>query len=469
MLWSLARWYNAGEVKYEEFIKLILLTVIYFLLIASYTLVHSIKDSIFMGIVGREYIPYAKMASMLVLIPPVLFYSYLVDMVRRYQLLAFCSGIFGILGMVFVYFIGHPSIGLINTDSSPYRLFGWLFYFFVEGYSPFLVSVFWAFSNSVYNPESAKKNYAFMVAGSKLGGILASGVGLFVLSLTNYHGERLFSDSFNHQMLVGLSSTLIFVVTILIFVLIRVVPDKYLHGYEEAYQFEKKQKEKKEEQVNMLWSGLISIWSGLKMFFKLPYLLGIFGMLFFYEVINTILSYLRLSLAERYSSDVSGLSQFLFWQFFLMHFFGFFISLLGTKTFLHRFGLRYCLLLIPILSAVLVSYFMFTYTAFSLSATFIALRSLHYAFSLPIRESLYIPTVKDVKFKSKSWIDAFGSKLAKTFGSIFNIIGNLLPIALFFPVHMVFFGIIIILWFLNAYVTGKRFERAIKNNEVIGA
>ena len=69
------------------------------------------------------------------------------------------------------YLVGHPEIGIANTETSPYRLFGWVFYFLNEGYSPFVLSVFWAYVNSVNNPTSAKKHYGLMIASSKLGGI----------------------------------------------------------------------------------------------------------------------------------------------------------------------------------------------------------------------------------------------------------------------------------------------------------
>ena len=75
-----------------------------------------------------------------------------------------------------MYLVGHPTIGLANTETSPFRIFGWLFYFFIEVFSPFVISVFWAFANSVYSPEAAKHNYALLVSGSKFGGMFTAGI-----------------------------------------------------------------------------------------------------------------------------------------------------------------------------------------------------------------------------------------------------------------------------------------------------
>ena len=63
------------------------------------------------------------------LVPAILGYSYLVDKLRRYQLLSFYSILYGIMGLFFAYLLSHPVIGLTNTVSSPDRIFGWVFYF----------------------------------------------------------------------------------------------------------------------------------------------------------------------------------------------------------------------------------------------------------------------------------------------------------------------------------------------------
>lgn len=455
----LASFYIAD--KFER-LKIVLLSVTFLFVIAAYTMIYDLKNSIFMSIVGKEYIPWAKVASMFILVPAVLFYSMLVDKLRRHQLLYFYSFVYGTFGIICAYIIGHPTIGLLNTDSSPWRIFGWVFYFFVEGFSPFVVSVFWAFSNSISSPESAKKNYGLLVSGSKMGGMLSSGFAWFFLTLRDFSGQKLFSDAANHQILLIIFSLFILVVPFIVNKLMKEVPGSYRHGYEAVYKFEK---EKKKEEVKEERLGL---WSGLIMLFKRPYILGIFGMVFFYEVLNTILGYQRLSVAQSASNTVSDISVELYKQMFAMHFIGFFISLVGTKNLMQWLGEKTCLVLIPIASGILLFYFWMTYSPFALTMVFLTMRSLNYAFATPLRESLYIPTVKNIKFKSKSWIDAFGSKMARTFGSSFNILIDNLGPAFYFPLNGAIFIGIILSWIATSVLLGNRYARAIKNGEVIG-
>jgi len=208
--------------------------------------------------------------------------------------------------------------------------------------------------------------------------------------------------------------------------------------------------------------------SGLKMFVKYPYVLGIFSMLFFYEMFNMVLNFQRLCIAQDSYSRMSDVTGFLFKQIFATHALGFVISLFGTGLLLKWLGERKCLLLIPLITALFVLYFMFNYTPESLIITYVGIRAVHYAFSYPVRESLYIPTVKEMKFKSKSWIDAFGIKFAKATGQGFNAFVLAFCQNIFFGVHMAFFGLILGLWFVASFLLGKRYQKAIDNKEVIG-
>lgn len=450
------------DIEKQERVKVFLLTTAFFLIIGAYTIAKELKDSVFMHVVGKSYVPMAKWWVMLALIPAIFIYSKLVDKMRRYYLLCFFCGLYGVLGLVFALLLGHPTIGLANTNTSVYRIFGWLFYYFVEGYSPFVVSVFWAFANSVNSPESAKKNYGLMVAGSKLGGALTAGFAWYLFSITSSGSYGLISDVTTHQLALACASLFLLIVPFVIVLLMKKVPGQYLHGYEAAYQLEKQKSKEGKAQTGML--------SGIIMFLKYPYVLGIFGMVFFYEVVATVLSYLRLEVAQSNSTNMSGVTSFLFLVTFMYQAFGGLIAFFGTTTLLKKFGERICLILIPVISGVLLLYLMIYNTSpVALIISFVALKALNYAFSWPVRESLYIPTVKEIKFKSKSWIDAFGNKFAKGTGSFFNVLAERLGPSLFLPMHSFFFALIIGSWFMTAWLLGKRYDKAIAHNEVIGS
>ncbi|MBI2775045.1 hypothetical protein HYX58_03510 [Candidatus Dependentiae bacterium] len=444
-----------GQDKHER-LKFLLLSLSFFLVIGSYTLIKELRDSIFVAIVGREYVPVARILETFLLIPAIFFYAYLVDRLRRYQLLYVYAAFYGIVGFICASVLGDSLIGLQNTDASPNRLFGWFFYFFVEGYAPFVVSLFWAFANSVNSPETAKNNYAWMVSGSKIGGMLSAGFAWWLLGWHFADGKRMFTDVVNHQLLLCFFSCMVILVPVVIYFLMKKVPGRYLHGYEAVYQFEKDHEKKEEE------SGKVGLLTGLSMLIKQPYVFGIFGMLFFYEMVNTILGYHRLGVIESSATNVSDFSFKLFEQAFMLHFIGFLISVIGTRALLRWLGEERCLILIPIVTGGLLWYFILS----SNILVYVLVKSFNYAFAQPVRESLYIPTVKEIKFKSKSWIDAFGAKLARGSGSGVNMLTVFMGAGAGFASGL--FGSIILLWVITAALLGRRYTKAIAANEVIG-
>jgi ATP:ADP antiporter, AAA family len=449
------------EIEPQERMKLFFLSLLYFLVVGAYTITRDLKSSIFLETVGKEYIPWVKVISMLMLVPAIFFYSRLVDRVRRYQVLIVYSVLFGIANLVFAYYIGHPQNGILNTDAHPSRLFGWFFYFFVEGYSPFVVGVFWALANSVNSPAEAKRNYGYMVAGSKLGGMASAALAWYIFHLSSKLAYPYLTHVVAHQLILVVSTLFLALVPIVALAFIKKVPGYLLHGYEAAYQQEK-------QQQKLEAPSKPSMFAGLEMFVKYPYVLGIFGMVFFYETISTVLGYLRLGAAETGAESISDVSKVLFEIAFKAHFVGFLISLIGTQALLSRLGTRICLLLIPLSMGGILFYLIFETSPYALRNAFVVFTALNYAFLAPVRESLYLPTVKEIKFKSKSWIDAFGSKFAKTTGSMFNVFAENMGSGVMLPVYSFFFAVIICMWFVVAFFLGRRFEKAVVNNEVIG-
>lgn len=447
------------SVEPQEQLKLLFLSLIYACIIGSYTITKDLRDTVFVSIVGTEYQPYAQMIAWAIFILPLFFYAKLVDRLRRYQLLFVFALFYGIAGLVFAYFLGDHSIGLPNTHQSAYRLFGWLFYFFIEGYLPFIVSVFWAFANSISDQQAAKKNYGLMTAGSKVGGMATA---LFSIALLTW-GQNLFqtsNDILSHQILLISASLLSLLVPVLVLLLVKKVPGQYLQGYQAAYKVEKERSKKGSTETG--------IWAGLNMFIKYPYVLGMFGILFFDEVISRIVGFQRICVAQTQSTSLAGLSIFLFQTTFMFHLVGFVIAFFGTRKLIETLGETACLILIPVINFVVVLYPLINPSAFAIAIASIITKAVHYTLLYPLKESLYIPTVKEIKFKSKSWIDTFGQKFARSFGSAFNVIVLKMGSRAFFPAHLAFISIISGFWITTAYLMGKRYESAISQNEVIG-
>lgn len=448
------------DVDPQEITKVVLLSAAFFLIIGSYTISKELKDAVFTSIIGsdRIYLAYAKVASMLIFIPLLFFHAKLVDWLRKHQLLYVYTLFFGIGGLILSFCLASPTIGLTNEISSPYRIFGWVFYFFVEAIPSLLVGVFWAFVNSITNADSAKNNYSVMIAGSKIGGILTAGSACLLLK------SNIFSDAVNLQILLGVSSFLLLFVPFIIYILEKVVPQKELHGYEAAYRVDKViQREAKDRPW---FEGMLS---GLVLLFKYPYVMGIFGMTFFFELVNQVIKVENIIFGKSTSATLSAFTGFLLWQALLVHIVGFLVVIFGTRTIMKVLGEKRALVLVPSITGLSVLAFLIKPYYVTAIIAFVVTRAVNYALAVPLRESLYIPTIKEIKFKTKSWIDGMGSKFAKMAASSFNAYSNSVSAGMLINVQAVFFSLTILAWILAAYVLGKKFERSIKKNEVIGS
>jgi len=448
----------------QERNKIFWLTVAFFCVIGSYTVLKEMKDVLFAQIVGAQYLYKVKFLSMFVLLPATLLYAKLVDHLSRFSLLVFYSTLYGVGGFVIAYFLQDPVMGIANTASSPDRLFGWIVYLFYEGLMPFVISVFWSFANSITNPETAKKGYTLLIAGSKLGGMFTAGLAWALFVSTSFLGKLGWSSVFTHQIILVSSSVMLAISPAIIYILLKTAQKKSLDGYEAVHKYEQKQEEKGESETGAL--------SGLIMMFKYPYILGIFGMMFFYELVNVVLGIQRAVLVQAASKDAAAFSGTMFEQRFWMHFVGFILSFFGTRVLVKRLGEQVCLMLIPIFTGILLIYFMLTYNEQAILFVFMALGILNYAFASPLREALYIPTVKDIRFKSKAWIESFGQRFAKACGS--GVIGSIQALAvigtpLYLALFSGFFAIVVCLWTLVAYLLGRKYASVIKKGQAIGA
>ncbi len=114
----------------------------------------------------------------------------------------------------------------------------------------------------------------------------------------------------------------------------------------------------------------------------------------------------------------------------------------------------------------------------SLNFLFILLvgaKAINYALNNPAIKQLYIPTTHDTRFKAQAWIETFGSRSSKQFGSLFNMLiprlqarmGQLAGVAQH-VVYSSYLGIAVIsLWFLVAFYLGKTHKKAIEDDQLV--
>ncbi|MCB9493458.1 MAG: hypothetical protein H6679_04260 [Epsilonproteobacteria bacterium] len=454
----LSKTINYFQFNKNEAIKLICLGLSFFFVISSYSILRSLKTSVFLGLVGREYKPLAKIIAIFFTLPAILWYSKLIDKLKRYQVVCFFFAFYALLSVIFAYLFAHPVYGLRNAQTGYARMTGWAFELFMDLFQALVVSALWGFINSISTTKFATQSYGFIVAASRIGGISAPILSWFLLERTNLAGWYTIS------LLTLMTSVFLLLAAYFILKMIKKVPEQDLYGYcpmeEKTHANPKKLKKGQKP----------GAFEGLKFIIQQPYVMGIFGLVFCFEMINMIFDYqFDVHLALATNADIQLMSKVTMLYTATFQGLSFFFAFFSTSTLLKRLGLTTCLLITPAAIMILNGTLMLYPSLATIFVIMVIMRALNYGFNHPLREMLYIPTIKNIQFKSKAWIESFGRTFAKTSGSTINQMSiGVSPIfATMLSTGVPF--VLTLIWALVALLVSKTYLYTIKHKLLIGS
>lgn len=450
-----------GTFEREEFKKFLRMGAIFTCIIGTYWTLRILKNALFCSLVGAGYLPWAKTVSIICLVPLVMLYTKLLDLYSREKMFYLLSGVYGILTVIFSLLLVSP-IGLSTAENICARegsaflstqILGFLWYVFVESYGSLVIALFWAVASDITLPESAKKGFSLVVALGQIGGIVGP---YFITRLPR---------------LLGFSTSALSVFTCTFFIIgsivllrnfFKVTPSNLLQSF---YGKNEVQEEKEQEPGFM---------EGLILLLKHGYLLGIFGVLCFFEIIVTIFDFHFHTLAATHYSG-TALAEYLGIYGTSVNAITLLFLLLGISNITRTLGVGVSLALVPLIFGFAVFGFTMFNSLTFLFALMVSSKGINYALNGPALKQLYIPTTHDVRFKSQAWIETFGSRASKEAGSLFNMLmvplqKNLGEIA-GRARHVVLssylgFGLVAA-WFLIALYLGKTYKRAIDAKKVV--
>lgn len=421
-----------GKKQDRELEKFGFLALIGFFLIAAYWLLKPLKDAIFIKMVGAAYLPYVKTASCIFIIPVMLCYSKLIDTLPKQRLFSLLAWMYVVCFFCFFILLQHPVFGISNTLASSARVEGWLLYVCVESFSSLMVALFWAYVASITTTASAKSNFALIVLGGQIGALLGPLCSLW-------------KSMFTVNVLFACSIVSIALIPCCMYFFTRRFPEVT---------------ETAPTSVNR--TGILE---GLRLLCRQPYLLGVFGIVAFREIVVAILELYQLSLASEQFHSLESLAHFIAEVGLAINSLSLVFALLGTSFFLRTLGVRLCLLLFPALLTCIGASISFFSSLSILVIAFIAAKGLGYALYDPCKEIMYIPTSRDVKFKAKGWIDMFGYRASRAIGAS---LGKMLHgVSNMFAAGAGATITICVLWFCIAFLVGKHNHYLITTNKII--
>ncbi|MCK4264741.1 hypothetical protein KAW80_00065 [Candidatus Babeliales bacterium] len=444
-----------GDIAPVEVKKYLLLALTFFFTIGAYWLLRPLKDGIFFNTVGKDLQPNAKWFSLVIVLFLVFVYNKMIDLFEKHKLFYILGIFYSALFFLITYFLAHPTIGLANKAIGSHRWIGWLVYFSIESFGSLMIALFWSFVASITDANSAKRGFPIVIAGGQVGGILGP---TLAMNAKLIGVTKLFF----------LASIYPLLMVLMIMLFMYIIPKEALMGSEADQEAAKKPK--------------TSFMEGLKLLVTRSYLFGIFAIVSLFEILSTIVDYqlkVQAKALPEYS-DAESLTRFLGIFGISTNGVALIMALLGTSYLMRRFGLIFCLLAFPTVLGFSISGLYFrsitpgiTPHALLWTTFFVMIlaKGLSYALNNPAKDMMYIPTSKDAKFKTKSWIDAFGSRSAKAVGSGVN--KGLLPIlqssgiASFIGIGAISSLGMIAVWLFAALFVGRKFVYLTKENKII--
>lgn len=443
-----------GDLSNLELKRFGLLSLALMLTIGPYWMLRGIREALFIDLVGVHWQPWGKIVSFIVIIPLFLLYSKLIDMIKKDKLFFVIYYFYALVFATVAFFIAFPeSHSLLPSLKSltlfskiPGHLLGWFAYVAMETFGTLAAALFWSFVASQTTTDSAKRGYGMILSITQIGTISGS------LMVAN------FSETLGLPILILIAvfgiSTVPFVIQM--FVSLNNKTKETQPEPKSQAQFFRTNKPK------------TGFFEGLRLLARQPYLFGIFVITTGYEVIGAILEYQMNLLGHAAYPTKEAFAAFYGHYGFYTNALAFTFALFGTSFFLRTFGLRICLLLFPIATAVIICTTRFYPILPIVFVSMIVLKGLSYSLNNPSKEILYIPTSRDAKFKAKGWIDVFGIRSVKASGAGINaVFRKLSPIQAISSATPILLGIVSIWIFIARKVSVKHHD-LVEKNEIIG-
>lgn len=422
---------------------------IFAIIIGVYWTLRILKDALFIQLVDKMHLPYAKTISVLALLPLVIIYTKLLERTSREKMMVIlpmfygaCIFIFGILVWSAENYTGAWSVVL-----------GYAWYLFVESFGSLAVALFWAFAADSTKPESAKRGFPLIYAIGQIGGIICP----FGIAGLPY---RLGLTSDLLSMMILCLLTLLIVPLFVNF--LRTTPQELLSSF-------KSKKGTKEEHYDK--NGFFE---GLKILVTHKYLLAIFFVNFTYEIIITVFDFNFKVAAGTLYSGVE-LSHYLSIYGSSVNIVTLLCFLLGITNITRYLGVGVALGIVPVIVGLALISFMNIDSLSFLFMLMVGSKAINYALNGPALKMLYVPTTTDVRFKAQAWIETFGARLSKQMGSVFNM--SLKPLQTSFGAvagRSYYLGLsgwlglpLVGLWFLTTLYLGSSYSKAIKEQKTV--
>ncbi len=368
-----------------EGVSALLLTVSVFLILLAYYLCKTAREPLILAS-GAEIKSYASVGQTLLLIPATYLYGLLSQKVGRIQLITIVTLLF--VSNLFIFF------GL-SVAGVP---IGLAFYLWVGVFSVMIIAQFWSFAADVYTEAQGKRLFAILGIGSTVGAVAGAALAGVLIKPLGVYGMMVTSAAF---LLGSLGLTIL-------------VSRRELRGAEERAKKAKEGGEKPDESAN----SPLGAKGGFSLLLADRYLMLVAALSFVLNTVKTNGEYiLDRSLLDHVKTIIPAganahqFSQVYIGQFKAEYFLWVNIATVVLQVFIvsriiKHLGVRVAIFIGPILLLAGYSGAAFAPVFALIYGLKIAENTLDYSLGNTARQTLWLLTSRDEKYKAKSVIDA---------------------------------------------------------------
>jgi len=371
----------------------------FFLVISSFWILKPLKKSLFISyyqasgldllslhLTASQSELIAKVMNMFVAFIAVTVFTYLTRNFRRQQLTYIFSSFFMIC------FVGY---GFILDD--PGDITVWSFYLFGDLFSTLMVATFFVFMNDSVTSDKAKRLYGLVGLGGVTGGVFGS---FFVRVWIN-------------QLSINAWLWITFIIGALI-ILIAMSAGKLVAKNPPQEKVLTNRLEEKMKSRNPAMEGA-------KLVFSSKYLLAIVGIVGFYEIISTVMDFQFTATVEHFVPK-ENIGEHFSTVFTITNIVSLIVQLFLTSFIMTRFGLKTALLVLPVAILAGSCGFMMLPILWTGSLLNTTDNGFSYSINQSAKETLYVPTTREEKYKAKAFIDMFVQRFAKAIAVAVSLI-----------------------------------------------
>ncbi len=412
-------------------IRAVVLSMLYFLfLFGSYSVIKPVRDA--MGTVyGVAHLQELFTAT---LIASLLFAPLYSGLASRIRLSTFLPWVYGFVALTMLLFYA-----LFVSGKYQDRWSAAAFYVWVSTFNMLIISVFWTFMTDTYSRHQAKRLFGLVAAGGTIGGIIGPGIATLLAKAIGNHNLLLISAA-------GFAITA---------VLVRLL------GLEKQ-RLRAAGADGQPTTLDHRLQG--NPFDGFVLLLRSRYLLLLALFLLLMTWISTIVYFQLGELITRAFTSREARTQAYGVIDLAVNSIAVIIQLLGTGRIIGRFGVRFGLLLNPIVMVIAFLTIAFSPLLVILAGIQIVRRVAEYAVAKPTREMLFTVVDQESRYKAKNVIDTvvyrfgdFSSAWVSSFILPYGVAG------------LAAFGVVTaVIWFRVAYLLGGRYE-GVRGGELLGA